>query len=134
MAKYASDIRKKKAIRNDIIPATILIIMLTTSIPIEQAKTDKRRNLLLQCIGASDKVEPQIIKGRIAEGVYMLCSDGFRHEITSEEIYTHFKPSKLKNKESMHANARTLIDENKKRQEKDNISVVLIKVYQEDWQ
>ena len=34
MAKYASDIRKKKAIRNDIIPATILIIMLTTSIPI----------------------------------------------------------------------------------------------------
>ena len=101
---------------------------------VEQAKTDKRRNLLLQCIGASDKVEPQIIKGRIAEGVYMLCSDGFRHEITSEEIYTHFKPSKLKNKESMHANARTLIDENKKRQEKDNISVVLIKVYQEDWQ
>lgn len=34
MAKYASDIRKKKAIRNDIIPATILIIILTTSIPI----------------------------------------------------------------------------------------------------
>ena len=34
VAKYASDIRKKKAIRNDIIPATILIIILTTSIPI----------------------------------------------------------------------------------------------------
>ena len=99
-----------------------------------EAKNDSRRNVLLQCVGASKFVEPEIILGITQEKGYLFCSDGFRHEITSEEIYTHFKPSKLKNKESMHANARTLIDENKKRQEKDNISVVLIKVYQEDWQ
>ena len=96
---------------------------------VEQAKTDKRRNLLLQCIGASDKVEPQIIKGKIVNGVYMLCSDGFRHEITSEEIYAHFKSDNLINEESMRANARLLIEENKKRQEKDNISVILVKAY-----
>ena len=54
---------------------------------LEQAKTDKRRNLLLQCIGASKVVEPQIICGKTEKGAYMLCSDGFRHEISEAEIY-----------------------------------------------
>ena len=51
------------------------------TITLEQAKTDKRRNLLLQCIGASKVVEPQVICGYTEKGAYMLCSDGFRHEI-----------------------------------------------------
>ena len=54
---------------------------------LEQAKTDKRRNLLLQCVGASNVVEPQIIYGKAERGTYMLCSDGFRHEITEAEMY-----------------------------------------------
>ena len=42
----------------------------------EQAKTDKRRNLLLQCVGASKTVEPQLICGKTEPGTYLLCSDG----------------------------------------------------------
>lgn len=94
----------------------------------EQAKTDKRRNLLLQCVGASKVVEPQIICGRTEKGAYMLCSDGFRHEITEEEIYESLNPINLMNKDAMHNNAKYLIEQNKSRNEKDNISVLLIKV------
>lgn len=94
---------------------------------LEQAKTDKRRNLLLQCIGASKVVEPQIICGKTEKGAYMLCSDGFRHEITEAEIHESLNPINLMNKDAMHNNAKYLIEQNKSREEKDNISVLLIK-------
>lgn len=93
----------------------------------EQAKTDKRRNLLLQCVGASKSVEPQMIYGRTEKGAYMLCSDGFRHEITENEMYKSLNPVKLINKEIMHSNTKYLIEQVKRRKEKDNISVILIK-------
>ena len=93
----------------------------------EQAKTDKRRNLLLQCVGASKTVEPQVICGTAEKGAYMLCSDGFRHEITEAEMYESLNPINFMNKNAMHSNARYLIEQVKSRNEKDNISVVLIK-------
>lgn len=93
----------------------------------EQAKTDKRRNLLLQCVGASKVVEPQIICGTAEKGAYMLCSDGFRHEISEAEIYESLNPINLINKNAMHSNVRYLIEQVKKRKERDNISVILIK-------
>jgi serine/threonine protein phosphatase PrpC len=95
----------------------------------EQAKVDKRRNMLLQCIGASDSVMPQIITGKATKGTYMLCSDGFRHEISPKEMYESLNPVNLINKEAMHANAKYLIEQVKRRREKDNISVILIKAY-----
>ena len=93
----------------------------------EQAKTDKRRNLLLQCIGASKSVEPQIICGTVEKGAYMLCSDGFRHEISEAEMYESLNPINFMNKNAMHNNAKYLIEQVKSRRERDNISVVLIK-------
>ncbi|MCM1543483.1 MAG: serine/threonine-protein phosphatase [Blautia sp.] len=93
----------------------------------EQAKTDKRRNMLLQCVGASDLLEPEIMIGESEKGAYMLCTDGFRHEITDTEMYESLNPVNFYNKEAMHSNARYLIDLVKQRKEKDNISVILIK-------
>ena len=94
---------------------------------LEQAKTDKRRNLLLQCVGASKVVDPQIIYGKAEKGAYMLCSDGFRHEISESEMYESLNPINLMNKNAMHSNAKYLIEQVKQRGEKDNISVLLIK-------
>ncbi len=93
----------------------------------EQAKTDKRRNVLLQCVGASKTIEPQVEFGDVSQGVYLLCSDGFRHEVTESEILNAFKPVNMVNKAVMHSTAKQLIDLNKSRKEKDNISVLLIK-------
>lgn len=95
----------------------------------EQAKTDKRRNMLLQCVGASEKVEPDIMQGDCREGIYMLCSDGFRHEITDAEIYKFLNPRNCGERDAMCVNVRCLIEENKRRKEKDNISVILIRAY-----
>ncbi len=94
----------------------------------EQAKVDKRRNLLLQCVGASRTVDPEIIYGKTERGVYMLCSDGFRHEITEKEMYESLNPINFMNKQAMHSNARYLIEQVKARRERDNISVILVKV------
>lgn len=93
----------------------------------EQAKTDKRRNLLLQCVGASKSVDPQIVFGTVEKGTYMVCSDGFRHEITEEEMTKELDSSRLTDKNAMHRNARYLIEQVKSRQERDNISVIVIK-------
>jgi len=96
----------------------------------EQAKVDARRNVLLQCIGASDVVRPEFLSGEVKlSAVYMLCSDGFRHEITTDEIGGYFSPTNLCNVENMSHNAEYLIELNKSRWEQDNISVLLIRTY-----
>lgn len=95
----------------------------------EQAKTNKYRNVLLQCVGASKKIEPQIICGKVKQGVYMLCSDGFRHKVTENEIRDCFVFKDLNNRRKMAEKCRRLIDLNKQRKERDNISVILIKTY-----
>lgn len=93
----------------------------------EEAKVDKRRNVLLQCIGASQSIVPQTFHGRTDRGIYLLCSDGFRHELTEQELLENLAPINLVNKKAMHANAEYLIERVKSRRERDNISVVLIK-------
>ncbi|MEW8985706.1 MAG: protein phosphatase 2C domain-containing protein [Bacillus sp. (in: firmicutes)] len=95
----------------------------------EQAKIDPRRNVLLQCIGASKLVEPEFIRGTPERGdVYMLCSDGFRHMISEDEIYQAFSPQELMDEAVMKNKAVELVELNKQRQELDNISVMLVKI------
>ncbi len=96
----------------------------------EEALTDSRRSVLLQCIGASDDVYPDMFFGDVCENaVYMMCSDGFRHEITENEIFQYFQPSVLLSDEAMNSNAVQLIELNKQRMEKDNISVLLVRTF-----
>lgn len=96
----------------------------------EQAEVDERRSVLLQCIGASEVVYPDFFVGTAKENAtYMLCSDGFRHEITPDEIYAKFQPSVLLDDVTMNENTLELIELNKQRNERDNISVVLIRTY-----
>ena len=56
----------------------------------------------------------------------MLCSDGLRHEITAAEFVETLSSSKLVDKSVMHSNSRYLIELAKQRNEKDNISMILI--------
>ena len=96
----------------------------------EQALEDERRNVLLQCIGASDYVYPEMFFGDTKENaVYMLCSDGFRHEISGEEIFEKLRPEMLLDENMMRTNATNLIELNKIRKERDNISVALVRTF-----
>ena len=96
----------------------------------EQAATDSRRNVLLQCVGASERVYPEMFYGvPKKDALYMLCSDGFRHEITKEEINSELVPDRLCNYDSMLKQSKKLIDLNKSRGETDNITVAMIRTY-----
>jgi len=96
----------------------------------EQALQDARRNVLLQCVGASDEVYPDMFFGDTkTNAVYMLCSDGFRHEVSSDEIFEKLKPELLLDENMMNTNARNLIELNKIRKERDNISVALVRTF-----
>ncbi len=96
----------------------------------EQAQMDARRNVLLQCVGASDEVYPEMFFGETKkDAVYMLCSDGFRHVVTPEEMYADLRPSALFDENTMKQNARKLIELNKQRMESDNISVALVRTF-----
>ncbi|MBQ6824657.1 MAG: serine/threonine-protein phosphatase [Clostridia bacterium] len=96
----------------------------------EQAKTDARRSVLLQCIGASNEVYPDMFIGDARpNAIYMLCSDGFRHEITPEEIYMKLQPGVLFDYNTMDKHVTELIELNKQRQERDNISVIMVRTF-----
>jgi len=94
----------------------------------EEAENDSRKNVLLQCIGASKTVIPEFVVDVVEENcIYMICSDGFRHTITANEIFDNFKPQILTDEVIMRDKAVELVELNKARNERDNISVLLIK-------
>lgn len=95
---------------------------------LEQAKVDKRRNMLLQCVGASAQVEPEMLYGNIKSGIFLLCSDGFRHEIGEAEMFQTLHASVLKDQKTMKTQLHHLIELVKQRQERDNISAILVKI------
>ncbi|MDR1641966.1 MAG: serine/threonine-protein phosphatase [Clostridiales bacterium] len=96
----------------------------------QEARTHPKQNVLLQCIGILENVvinfwsEPTLFNS-----VYMLCSDGFRHVVTENELLSHLHPSKMTGPDTMQAGQNRLIDLNKARGERDNISVLTIKPY-----
>lgn len=96
----------------------------------KQAEKDPRRSILLQCVGASDQVYPDMFFGDVEkDAVYLLCSDGFRHEITAQEIYGKLQPRILLDEHTMSRNSLELIALNKKRMERDNISIALVRTF-----
>ena len=58
----------------------------------------------------------------------MYCC-GFRHEIAPEEIFEKLQPGVLFDEYAMYNNSKYLIDLNKQRQERDNISVALVRTF-----
>ena len=96
----------------------------------EKADNDPRKSVLLQCVGATGDVYPEMYFGKTeTDTVYMLCSDGFRHVISTEELYEHLKPEVLTSKEVMKQQSELLIELNKTRMEQDNITVSLIRTF-----
>lgn len=94
----------------------------------DEAKVDKRRNILLQCVGASNVVTPQIFVGQaVPNEVFVLCSDGFRHEVQDEEIFGTLAPDLLNNEAVIKKTLVDLVELNKTRGETDNITAVAIK-------
>lgn len=94
-----------------------------------EADTDERRNILLQCIGASKNVRPDYYTGTVHSGsLFLICSDGFRRKVSQEELYQSLAPRKMKKERFMEKGLFYLTELNKSRLETDNISAALIRV------
>lgn len=96
----------------------------------EEAIQDPRRNMLLQCVGASQHVDVAFVEGQAVAGdIYMLCCDGFRHVITEEEIAANLNPGVCDSADAARNQLVYLTETNKQRGEVDNISALLAKVW-----
>lgn len=62
----------------------------------EEAMVHPRRNVLLQCLGSTKEVVPDLIHGNLdRDAIYLLCSDGFRHVLTDGEVRKRLGPAAL---------------------------------------
>lgn len=101
-----------------------LIAMLLKSgkIKPEEAKTHPKRHILVQALGATNNLNPQIIKLYYKTGdIFLLCSDGL-YDVVSEEVIKEI----LKNKDVEAGDM--LIEMANKAGGPDNITVLLIKI------
>lgn len=93
----------------------------------EEALQSNKRSILLQCIGVEERVLPDFYSGEYKKDTnFLLCSDGFIHVITKEELFHSFNPAYNSDKEDMEQKNKYLIDVVKNRGETDNITSILI--------
>lgn len=93
----------------------------------EQAETAPGRNVLTKCVGVQESVRPDMFFGTpVGNTTYMLCSDGFRHLITPDEMREHLMPVGEAGISGMKSQEEYLIELDKRRGETDNISVITI--------
>ena len=92
----------------------------------EQADHSSIQNVLTRCVGVQEEVYPDLFFGEVQrDAVYMLCSDGFRHRITEDEMQKYLRRP-AEGSLQMKRQEEYLIELNKQRGETDNISVITI--------
>ncbi len=95
----------------------------------EDAAFDTRQHILLQCIGAGREVVPDFVVGTIRpHSSYLLCSDGFRHKFSGEEMLEQLNATKNPTKKAIEKNLTKAVERIKGRGESDNITAGLLVV------
>lgn len=93
----------------------------------EQAERSPIQNVLTRCVGVQEETWPDLFFGTVRKGaVYMLCSDGFRHRLTAEEMQEQLLSGVKRESTQMKRREEYLIELTKQRGETDNISVITI--------
>lgn len=93
----------------------------------DEMETHPQRSVLLQCVGASDIVVPEYTQGIYKEGdLFLLCSDGFRHKISKNEICEKLTFQVTPEESVLNKSLIQLTELAKERGEKDNISSIAI--------
>lgn len=94
----------------------------------EQAETDERKNVITKALGAEETCEPDFFQVDIELGdIFIICTDGLYNEVSTEEMV-----EMIDKKESMSDLVENLITRANENGGRDNITVVSIKVTEED--
>jgi len=121
----------RKGIRQITIDHTVLAQeVLLGNMTAEEAERAPNRNVLTRCVGVEEFVTPDMFFGdTVRNAVYMLCSDGFRHTITENELVEQFSRGGVSGEADLKRREEHLIELIKQRGETDNISVVTVAVH-----
>ncbi|MGN1334665.1 MAG: Stp1/IreP family PP2C-type Ser/Thr phosphatase [Anaerovoracaceae bacterium] len=94
----------------------------------EQAEFDDRKNVITKALGAEPTVEPDFFQLEIMkDDIFIICTDGLYDEVEDQEII-----KVLGNKQSMSDVCSKLVDKANKNGGRDNITVISLKVTEED--
>lgn len=124
-AYYVADTVKKLSYDHSVVGKDIELGILTE----EEAKNDTRNNVLTQCVGILDEIDPFFSSFEICNGCYVLCSDGFYNKISNKEIQNML--SNASDNEALRDAVTTLVSIDREREEKDDISVITVIVYED---
>lgn len=95
----------------------------------EEMERDSRRNILLQCVGGEGDVRPEFICRTVRRNtVYLVCSDGFRHLVSEDEIRRKVEPAFILGQRALQGGLNDLLQLNLARGECDNISAAALLV------
>lgn len=95
----------------------------------EEMETHPERNILLKCIGDEDEAEPDFGSGACEKDtVFLLCSDGFRHKVTAEELAEVLDPARQADGAALKRNVGQIMALICARGERDNATAVALKV------
>lgn len=93
----------------------------------EQAKNNSLKNALLQCVGAGVTVKPEFYVGTAKKNTcYLLCSDGFWHELSTEELYQACAAEQNRDVREATQHLHQLVEMVKTRGERDNITAAML--------
>lgn len=93
----------------------------------EQADVSSMRSVITRCVGVTEEVYPDFFFGSISSNaVYLLCTDGFRHKVTEQDIAEELGVCIQEKNFQIGQKLKKLVELNKERKENDNISALAI--------
>lgn len=91
----------------------------------EEAKKDKRKNMLLECVGITNSIKIDFGSERaLQKACYLLCTDGFWHKISGQEMTHYLRGAQFPDNKMLRMHLNYLVEEVKSRGEKDNITAI----------
>ena len=94
----------------------------------EEADQDERKNVIIKALGAEPEVDPDFFQVELkADDVLLACSDGLYDEVTNEEIMEIIEAN-----DNMSELAGELIDRANLNGGRDNITIISLKITEED--
>jgi len=93
----------------------------------EQARKHPKRNVLIQCIGIGETVNPFYSEGSFDENAtFLLCSDGFYHELEHSEMIGFLAPGNIDGKPELDDALGSMVELVRMRGERDDVTAVAI--------
>ena len=91
----------------------------------EEAMHGPDSHILTQCLGEKEEIYPEFFKGKFKKGdFFLLCTDGMYNRVSIEELEKIIRKKNMGTKSKL----TELIIQAKEKEEKDNISGILIQV------